>query len=503
MVRIPKGLMWVLVAVLGGVVGGGLVLYHQDSSQQTVRAADGLAALVAPQQLGQVADLSAAFRQVAKQVRPSVVSISTVQRLKPRDRRMPRADVPEQFREFFGDDMFERFFDERLPQGGLEREGLGTGVIVSADGHLVTNNHVVRGADEVSVTLFDKRTLPAKIVGTDPKTDLAVLKIDASGLTPAQFGDSAAAEVGEWVLAIGSPFGLDQTVTAGIISAKGRHMRITDYDDLIQTDAAINPGNSGGPLVNLRGQVIGINTAIASGTGRYSGVGFAIPSNMVASVRDAITKHGRVQRGKLGALIQNLDQDLARSFGFNSTDGVLIGDVVDGSPAAQAGLKSGDIVLQYNGQPVKEADELRNAVAATKPGAQAELLIFRQGKQQKVSVKVAELEDEARADARDERGGEQAADLGVTVQTLTPELAARLEYDRDEQGVVVTNVASGSVAARAGVRPRDLIVDVNGTAVRSAKEFRAALDKGDAARGIRLQLKRDGNRLFVFLKSSR
>jgi serine protease Do len=506
MLRMPKGVTWIVVLALGGAVGAGAVLLRSESGSRLSYAAESAPAIVAPAPLAQASDLSAAFRQVAKAVRPSVVSISSVQRPRPslpRDPRRYRQEMPDGFRDFFGDDFFNRFFEFRMPEDGREREGLGSGVVVHADGYIMTNNHVVRGADEVSVTLFDKRTLPAKIVGTDAKSDLAVLKIDASGLKAAPFGDSDAVDVGEWVLAIGSPFGLDQTVTAGIISAKGRHMRITDYDDLIQTDAAINPGNSGGPLVNLRGQVIGINTAIASRTGGYMGVGFAIPANMATSVKDSIVKHGRVQRGKLGALIQNLGEDLARSFGYNSTEGVLIGDVLPGSPAAKSGLKAGDIVTQYNGRPMKDADQLRNAVAATAPNTPVELFIFRDGKQQKLSIVVAELEDEPALAGRTGAGGEQSANLGMTVETLTPELARELGYDRGEQGVVVTDVAPGSASARGGIRPRDLIVDVNGKPVRGVKDFRDAMDKSDVARGLRLQLKREGNRLFVFLKSAR
>jgi serine protease Do len=415
--------------------------------------------------------------------------------------------LPEEFRRFFGDDLVDRFGDPRgpglrIPEEGLRPQGLGTGVVVSADGYVVTNNHVVRGADEVNVTLWDKRQVKAEVVGTDAKTDLAVLKIEASGLVPAPLGDSDRAEVGEWVLAIGSPFGLDQTVTAGIISAKGRQMDITDYEDFIQTDAAINPGNSGGPLVNLRGEVIGINTAIASRTGGYMGVGFSIPSRMVRMVKDAIVQHGRVQRGRMGALIQDLNEDLARSFGYDSTQGVLVGDVIEDSPAARAGLKAGDIVLRYNGQPVASANQLRNSVAATPPNTRAEVLIFRNGKQMTLTITVGELEDEPVA-VESPEGGDSSVNLGMTVQTLTPELARQLGYDRNERGVVVTDVEGASMAARAGIQQRDVIVDVNGKAVQNVRDFREALENADIANGVRLQVKRDGVRRFVFLRSQR
>jgi serine protease Do len=503
MVRFSRNMAFVVSAVIGGAVGAGLMLVRTDSTARLTHAAEGPVTADVRGGLAQAHDLSAAFRNVAKALRPSVVSISSVTRPRMRmDRRSrpDRPEIPEQFRDFFGDDFFNRFREFQGPDGGgLEREGLGTGVIVSSDGYILTNNHVVRGADEVTVHLSDNREVAAKIVGTDAKTDLAVLKIDAAGLIPAALGDSEKAEVGDWVLAIGSPFGLDQTVTAGIISAKGRSMRIADYEDFIQTDAAINPGNSGGPLVNLQGQVIGINTAIASQSGGYQGVGFSIPSGMVRMVKDAIVKQGRVQRGKLGAVIQNLNADIAKSFGFNSTDGVLVSDVQKDSPAEKAGLKAGDIVLRYNGQPVKSSNQLRNAVAATPPNSRSELVIFRDGKEQKLAITVAELEDEVAATTRG-REEDSTANLGMTVQVLTPELARQLGYDRGEKGVVVTDVEPGSLAARGGLRPKDLVVDVNGAAVRTVRDFRDALDKNDAARGIRLQVKREGVRLFIFLK---
>ncbi len=503
MVRFPRTLAFVLTAAIGGAVGAGIVMLRSESESGFSYAADGRIALVARQHLSQVDDLSMAFREVSKAMRPSVVSISSVQRARPSSslprRRLPPA-IPEEFRRFFDDNTFERHFDFRRQQYGLERQGLGSGVIISPDGYIVTNNHVVRDADEINVTLSDKRTLEAEVVGTDAKTDLAVLKIDASDLLPAPLGDSDAAEVGEWVLAIGSPFRLDQTVTAGIISAKGRQMEITDYEDFIQTDAAINPGNSGGPLVNLKGQVIGINTAIASRTGGSMGVGFSIPSNMVRMVKDAIVKHGRVQRGRLGASIQNLNEDMARSFGYDSTKGVLIGDVLPDTPAEKAGLRVGDIVVEFNGRPAEDMNQFRNAVAATAPNTRSELLIFRDGKKQKLTIVVGELEDEPVA-LSDQGDDDSSVNLGMTVQTLTPELGQQLGYERGEQGVVVTDVESGSLAARVGIRSRDLIVDVNGKAIRTVANFREAMDQNDVSSGIRLQVMREGVRRFVFLKS--
>lgn len=512
MLRFPKSLLWVLTAVIGGAVGAGIVMLRSETKTSWSYAAEGRAAQAARTELARTDskadDLTTAFRTVAKAMRPSVVSVSTVKHVRParqeRGRDRARPQLPEQFRDFFGEQSpFDRFFEmPDMPQG-FDQEGLGSGVIVSADGYVLTNNHVVRGADEVNVTLSDRRTIPAKVVGTDPKTDVAVIKVQADGLVAAPLGDSDAAEVGEWVLAVGSPFGLDQTVTAGIISAKGRQMDIADYEDFIQTDAAINPGNSGGPLVNLKGQVIGINTAIASRTGGYAGVGFAIPSNMASAIRDAIVQHGRVQRGRLGALIQDLNEDLAKSFNFDSTKGVLIGDVLDNSPAKKAGLKSGDIVIEFNGKPMESASQLRMAVASTAPGTSSELTIVRSGKRQKLKVTTDELTEEMTKSSPGTAAEESSADFGLTVQTLTAELADKLGYEQGQQGVVITDVEATSIAARAGLRPRDLVVDVDGNAVKNIRDFREAMSKADTAKGVRLQVMRESSRRFVFLKTNR
>jgi len=505
--------LWVLTAVIGGAVGAGIVMLRSESKTSWSYAAEGREAQVAREALARADykgdDLTTAFRTVAKAMRPSVVSVSTVKHVRAsqleRGNSRARPQVPEQFREFFGDEMpFDRFHNSPNMPENFDQQGLGSGVIVSPDGYVLTNNHVVRGADEVEVTLSDRRTIPAKVVGTDPKTDLAILKVEADGLVSAPLGNSDAAEVGEWVLAVGSPFGLDQTVTAGIISAKSRQMDIADYEDFIQTDAAINPGNSGGPLVNLKGQVIGINTAIASRTGGNNGVGFAIPSNLASTIMDAIVKHGRVQRGRLGALIQDLNEDLAKSFNYDSTKGVLIGDVLDDSPAKKAGLKSGDIVVEFNGKPMDGANQLRMAVAATGPGTSSELAIVREGKRQTVKITTDELTDET-AKTGPSGAEESASDFGLTVQTLTPELAGQLGYEQNQQGVVISDVEATSIAARAGLQQRDLVVDVDGTPVRNIRDFREAMSKAkaDTAKGVRLQVMREGSRRFVFLKNSR
>jgi serine protease Do len=464
-------------------------------------AAERGSAEAAKEQLARVHGLTNAFQQVNKALKPSVVSISSVKRIRPTVRQ-PQHDLhqfPEELRRFFGDDMFDRFYGFRIPERGFEQRGLGTGVIVSRDGYILTNSHVVRGADEVNVTLSDERDYRAEVVGSDDKTDLAVLKIDANNLVPAELGDSDAIEVGEWVLAIGSPFGLAQTVTAGIVSAKGRaDVGIADYEDFIQTDAAINPGNSGGPLVNMKGEVVGINTAIASRTGGYMGIGFAIPSNMARDVMESIIDDGQVQRGYLGALIQDLDEDMARSFGFDSTSGVLIGDVVPDGPADKAGLRAGDIVVEYNGQPVRKAARFRNAVAATDPETEAELVVFRDGQRKTLKVRIGLLESRFAGGV----GSESALDLGMTVQTLTPELARKAGIDEDEKGVIVTAVEPGGMAGRVGIRPGDVVVSVGSSSITDISDFRDAIKVEDLSNGIRMQVKREGARRFVFMKSA-
>jgi serine protease Do len=299
---------------------------------------------------------------------------------------------------------------------------------------------------------------------------------------------------------MGSPFGLDQTVTAGIISATGRaNVGITDYEDFIQTDAAINPGNSGGPLVNLRGEVVGINTAIASRSGGYMGVGFAIPSEMAGHVMHSIIDKGFVTRGYLGAMIQDLSEELAKSFKFESTNGVLVGDVMADSPAAKGGLKSGDIVTKYNGQPVETANELRNAVAATAPEKEVSLEIFRDGERKTIKLNVGQLDEDKLATAVS--GRDSASDLGITVETLTPQLASQLRLENGAKGVAVTKVEPGSLAARVGIERGDIVVTVGDEEISDAKHFREAMSQQNLKDGIRLQVMRDGIKRFVFVRS--
>ena len=375
---------------------------------------------------------------------------------------------------------------------------MGSGVIVDPSGYILTNNHVVGFADEIDVRLWDRREFRAELIGTDEKTDLAVIKIKANDLVAATLGDSDNLHIGEWVVAAGNPFGLDNSITQGIVSATGRsNVGIVDYEDFIQTDAAINPGNSGGPLVNLKGEVIGINSAIFSRSGGYMGIGFAIPVNMARTVMKSLIKDGRVVRGWLGVAIQDLDKDMAASFGFKGTEGALIGDLTPDGPADRAGIKQGDIVVRYDGQVVTNVTQLRNLVAATKPGERVDLIVFRDGTEKSLRVKIGELKAEQRGiDAQEE----PSLEIGVAIQAITPEIAQQLGVSSDE-GVVVSGVEPGSVAESAGLRVRDVILKINGKSVNSVQEFRDLMKKSDLAKGVRLTVQSGDFQRYVFLKT--
>jgi serine protease Do len=407
------------------------------------------------------------FVTVAKIAKASVVNISSTRKAPPESSSNPLFEDPF-FRRFFGEE-----FERRFPAPRERREqGLGSGVIATADGYIVTNNHVVEQADEIKVLLGDKRSFKAKLIGTDPKTDVAVIKIEASNLPTLPWGDSSTLQVGEMILAVGNPFGLNQTVTMGIISAVGRaNMGIVDYEDFIQTDAAINPGNSGGALVNLKGELIGINTAIFTRSGGYMGIGFAIPSNMVKTVMTSLVKQGKVVRGWIGVSIQELNQDLAKQFGAPDTKGALVGDVMDDSPASKAKLERGDIITRYNDVPVNDPSHLRMLVAETAPGTAITLKVLREKQTKEVKVTIGELPKEL---ARPTRGGSESgkggqALTGVTVQPLTADRPGR--SGRKDAGVVVTEVQPDTAAERAGLRPGDVIREINRKAVRSVQDF--------------------------------
>ncbi len=514
-VRKVRGLTALLVA---GALGVGALTTHVSHLGSTSAQAQDRPAV--QEQIKRAVDLSQAFQEVSKRVGPSVVHIESVKKFDNPLRRGSRGQRQQFDPGDFGQ-MFERFFGPDgpgspgegaapVPHGRsgpdqFERRGLGTGVIVREDGYILTNNHVVAGADEVKVVLTDDRSFMAKVIGTDENTDIAVIRVDAKGLSPASLGSSEAAQVGDWVLAIGNPFGLDQTVTAGIVSAKGRTgIGILDpqkgYEDFIQTDAAINPGNSGGPLVNIEGKVIGINTAIASQSGGYMGIGFAVPIDMAHRVMDSIIKEGRVVRGTLGIYIQNLDEDMARGFNYGKNEGVVVGDFSRAdSPAERAGIKIGDIITRFDGREVSNSSQLRNTVAATAPGSKVDVEVFREGKTKTLNVTVGELDPQVVAAAKGENEESKTVELGITVENVTADVQRELKLD-GRSGALVTEVEQGSIAFRKGLRPSDVIVKVGDREVKNADDFRSAIKEADLKRGILLQVVSEGARRFVMLK---
>ena len=450
--------------------------------------------------------LSHAFEKVADLTTPSLVNISSVKKVSDYEGGATPQDL-EPFKEFFGDDFMERFFPEGQRGNGskgqkkkkdrFHQNGMGTGFLVDTEGHILTNNHVIAGADEVQVTFADDRKFKAKIVGTDERTDIAVIKIEGTDLKPLALGDSDSLKIGEWVIAAGSPFGLSNSITAGIVSAKGRSIGSAQYEDFIQTDAAINPGNSGGPLLNLKGEVVGVNTAIYSRSGGYMGIGFAIPSTMVKQIMASLIKDGKVSRGWLGVVIQPLNEELKSEFAFTGSEGILIGDVSPEGPAAQAGLQEGDIVVALDGKPVKDVNQFRNMVAAVAPNTTVSLEIFRAGKKQGIKAKLGELEKDTPAQAEEE--AEELDVVGLTVQNLTPELKLRLG-SKSKGKVVVSSVEPFSPAAEAGVQVNDLILKVAGEAVKNADHFYEQIKKSDLKKGVLLVVESSGMKRFIALK---
>jgi serine protease Do len=399
--------------------------------------------------------LPPSFSAVARQARPAVCHIFAEQ-------------APPAGRNALED--FSRGLFREAPPRNKPRHSLGSGFIISKDGYIITNAHVVRGATRIRVRLADKDEYDAKLVGSDAKTDVALIKIEPRSQLPVvRLGSSAALEVGDWVVAIGNPFGLAQTVTAGIVSAKGRVIGAGPYDDFIQTDASINPGNSGGPLLNVDGEVVGINSAILSRSGGSIGIGFAIPIDLARHIADQLRAHGRVVRGWLGVGIQDMTPALARSFGLDRPQGVIVVDVNRGGPAEKAGLRRGDVIAEYQGHPVLDSHHLPALVADTPVGSRAQLRILRDKQEKTVTATVAELpEAPPRKSARDQR------DWGMDLADLTPSLARRLGLPAETRGVAVVGIEPGGPAADAGLAPGDLLLEVNRRAVRSVREFRAA-----------------------------
>jgi serine protease Do len=429
------------------------------------------------------------FSQLAKKASPSVVNISVVKKIEGTEQTPSPFGPNDPFRDFF-----DRFFGGQMPKD-YKQQGLGTGFIIDKEGYILTNNHVVEGADEVKVKLLDGKEFNAKIIGRDPKTDLALIKIDPDkSLVPLPLGDSDKLEVGDWVIAIGNPFGLGNTVTAGIVSAKYRHLGMGSYDNFIQTDASINPGNSGGPLLNTAGEAVGINSAIFSQSGGSIGIGFAIPINMAKALLPQL-KAGKVIRGWLGVMIQKITPDLKEKLGLKDEKGALVADVVTGGPAEKAGIKRGDVIVGFDGKEIKESYELPYIVASTPVGKLVKVDVIRKGERKSFEVKIGELNEEKVSQAP----GQEKPKLGVTVRDITPEIAKNLGLT-ENSGVVITQVQDYSPAADAGLKPGDVILEMDHAGIPNVDAFYKKIQEYKKGDIILLLVKRQDSTLFLTLK---
>lgn len=455
---------------------------------------------------------SKAFASVARNVSPSVVFI----KVESTKRYSPYHQFPLPFNDQwpFGSDFFKRFFgddfgDTKKPQTPRKQPkviGQGSGFIFASKenlfidkSYILTNNHVVDKAENIKVILQDRREFEAKIIGTDPKSDVAILEIKASKLPTLTLGDSSKLEVGEWVVAIGNPFGLSHTLTVGVVSATGRNsLGINDYEDFIQTDAAINPGNSGGPLVNLNGDVVGINTAIFSKSGGYMGIGFAIPINLANDIAQQLMKHGEVTRGYLGVLVQELSPELAKSFDLEKNEGILVAQVMGDSPADKAGIKQGDIIISFRDEPILSIASFKNLVALTSPNSEVLLKIIRDGKQVKVTVKINKLTQETEQLLSHDQ---QSEELGLTVENITPNLAGKFGV-KPGQGVLITEVKTGSVADMANIKVGSIILQVNRVNIKNTNDFNREVKQSSKDKSVLLLLKTDNRQYYIVLNWS-
>jgi serine protease Do len=493
--RIP---LIIFATLLLGAAGGSVIGAKSQLLKEGNLGAPSVVYAAAPPAASGNISFASGFASIIPKVVPAVVNISSTKVID-----NPQSDVP-----FFSDPFFRQFFGDQVPQqfnapGQQRAHALGSGVVISKDGYILTNNHVVEGADDVKVSLTDKREFKAHIVGTDPRTDIAVLKVDANNLPTLTLGDSSNVQVGNFVLAVGDPFGLSQTVTAGIISATGRgDLGIEDYEDFIQTDASINPGNSGGALVDTNGNLIGINTAILTGDGSRGnqGVGFAIPINMARTVMDQILKNGHVVRGYLGAWIQPVTPDISKAFGLKENYGALLGDVDPTGPAGKSGLQRGDIVLEMNGKRITETHDFRLNISMTAPNTPVDLKVFRNGVTKDYTVTLGELPN--KPDTETASKSESGSSLqGLSVETLTPQIGEQLGLPAGTNGVVVDGVDPGSLAAEAGLQRGDVIQEVNHQRISNMDDFSHAV-RGSNSQPLLMLVNRGGNTRFAVIGAS-